>query len=86
MGSITEKDLIKLGFEKIIVKNEESQNGFDYYYYIKEVCKNVLLHSTDSKDVKNDNWELKCYEIPSIKISNIYNFNQFIEVLNNIIC
>jgi hypothetical protein len=31
---MTEQDLIDLGFDKVEVLDDESQNGYDYYYYI----------------------------------------------------
>jgi hypothetical protein len=83
---MTEENLIELGFEKINVYNVESQNGYDYYYYQKELCPDVVLHSTDNLDVKDNNWELLCWDIPAIKIVTTQTYMEFVEVLNNIIC
>jgi hypothetical protein len=83
---MTEEDLIDLGFEKIDVYNTDSQNGYDYYYYQKELCENVVLHSTDSLDVKENHWELKCWDIPAVKIVTTQHYLEFVDVLNNIIC
>lgn len=79
---MTEQELIDLGFEKVNITNDESQNGYDYYYYYKEVVLNIALHSTDSDDVKNDNWQLKCFEIPSIQINTPEEYLRFIEAVN----
>lgn len=83
---MTEQELIDLGFDKFEVLNEESQNGYDYYFYQKELCDNIVLYSTDSLEVKNDNWTLSCWDIPAIKINLKVHYDHFLEVLNNIIC
>jgi len=83
---MTEQELIELGFDKVCITDNESQNGFDYYYYQKELCENVVLHSVDSTEVKNDNWYLRCWDIPAIKIQSKLHYSEFINVLNNIIC
>jgi hypothetical protein len=83
---MTEEDLIDLGFEQVTISNAESDNGYDYYFYQKELCENVVLHSTDSIDVRNNNWSLLCYEIPAIKIETKEHYEQFLEILNTIMC
>jgi hypothetical protein len=83
---MTEQELIELGFDKVCITDNESQNGFDYYYYQKELCENVVLHSVDSTEVKNDNWYLRCWDIPAIRIHSKLHYSEFINVLNNIIC
>jgi hypothetical protein len=79
---MTEEDLINLGFEKVDISNDESQNGYDYYYYHKEVVPNLALHSTDSDDVENNYWQLKCFEIPSIQINTQEEYLRFINAVN----
>jgi hypothetical protein len=83
---MTEQDLINEGFEKILISDDESQNGFDYHYYYKEVCENIVLHTIDSTDVVDDNWIVKCFEVPAIKISELFHYQQFMQLMNNIIC
>lgn len=34
---MTEKDLMDLSFEKVMVLNEESDNGYDYHYFRKKI-------------------------------------------------
>lgn len=34
---MTEQDLINLDFKKVIVKDEESDNGYDYHYFRKYI-------------------------------------------------
>lgn len=83
---MTEQDLVELGFEKITVTNDDSQNGYDYYYYQKELCENISLYSVDSIDVKDNDWYLKCWDVPAIRIHSKLHYSEFLEVLNNIIC
>lgn len=83
---MTEEDLIDLGFEKMDIDNSDSQNGYDYYYYQKELCENIVLHSTDSIDAENNEWELMCWEIPAIRIKTKEHYMQFVEILNVIVC
>jgi hypothetical protein len=79
---MTEEEIIDLGFEKVDILNDESQNGYDYYYYHKEVVPNLALHSTDSDDVKDNNWQLRCFEIPSIQINTSLEYLRFIDAIN----
>jgi len=41
---MTEQDLIDLGFNKIIVTDEESNNGYDIYYYSLDLILFLFLH------------------------------------------
>jgi len=83
---MTEQDLIELGFEKVDILDEDSQNGYDYYYYHKELCFGVSLHSTDSTDVKDDNWSLRSFDIPALNIKDKFHYDQFLEIIGNITC
>lgn len=83
---MTEEELIESGFEKVTVQDDESQNGYDYYYYHKEICDNIVLYTTDSIDVKDNNWTIRCWDVPAIRISTKEHYLQFLEVINNITC
>jgi hypothetical protein len=83
---MTEEELIESGFEKITVQDDESQNGYDYYYYHKEICDNIVLYTTDSIDVKDNNWTIRCWDVPAIRISTKEHYLQFLEVISNITC
>jgi hypothetical protein len=52
---MTEEELINLGFEKQIITDAESQNGYDYYYYLLELTKNFILFSSGDDEVENYN-------------------------------
>jgi hypothetical protein len=83
---MTEKELVDLGFERVEITDDESQNGYDYYYYQKEMCSGLVLHSSDSVDTKNNDWILRCFELPSININTRDHYDQFLEIMNNITC
>ena len=83
---MTEQELIELGFEKVSITDDESQNGYDYHYYHKEVCDDIVLHSVDSTEVKDNDWYLRCWEIPAIRIHSKSHYTEFLEVLSNITC
>ena len=83
---MTEEDLIDLGFEKVDITNADSQNGYDYYYYQKELCSGVTMHSTDSIDVEDNNWVIKTFDIPAIEIRTREHYIQFLEIMGNITC
>jgi hypothetical protein len=83
---MTEGELINLGFEKVTVTDAQSQNGYDYYFYQKELCSGLVLHSTDNIDVKNNEWSLKSFDIPSINIIRADHYKEFLEIIGNITC
>ena len=83
---MTEEELIDLGFEKIDILDSDSQNGYDYYYYNKELCSGVLLHSTDNIDVIDNKWSLKSFDIPALNITERTHYEQFLEIMGNITC
>ena len=53
---MTEEDLIELGFEKETITDDESQNGYDYYYYTLEVIQDLVLYSSESDEVEDGHW------------------------------
>jgi hypothetical protein len=83
---MSEQELIDLDFERVDILDDESQNGYNYYYYHKELCSGVLLHSTDNIDVIDDKWSLKSFEIPALNIIERVHYDQFLEIMDNITC
>lgn len=53
---MTENDLTDLGFNKIEIKDLDSQNGYDYFYYVLDVFDNLTLCSVDSDSIEDNNW------------------------------
>jgi len=81
-----ENDLIELGFIKVDILDKDSQNGYDYYFYEKELCDSLELYSTDSRDVIDDEWTILCFEIPAIRIKSKDHFMQFLDIMDLITC
>ncbi len=40
---MTEQELMDLDFEKVMVYDEESDNGYDYYYFRKQIGVSLYL-------------------------------------------
>lgn len=53
---MTEKELIEFGFKKEIIPDSESQNGYDYYYYTLEVIQDIVLVSSESDEIEDNEW------------------------------
>lgn len=76
-----EIDLINAGFEKQTVSNEESGNGYDYYYYFLELCEGISLKSEDNDVVKDGNWIITSFDIPALNIETVEHLNAFLELI-----
>ena len=61
---MTEDDLTSLGFNKVDIKHEDSQNGYDYYYYTLDVFSGLTLCSVDSDRIDDDGWVVTNMEWP----------------------
>ena len=77
---MTEHDLTILGFNKVEVKNSDSQNGYDYYYYTFEVFEGLTLCSVDSDMVDDDNWYVTNLEWPEhFKLQTLLEVDSFLQ-------
>ena len=65
---MTEQDLIDTGFQKVIVTDDESDNGYDYYYYTLNIVDGFTLSSIGNDEVGNDGWTVLNHEWPDVKI------------------
>lgn len=81
---MTEQDLIDAGFEKQEANHLETGNGYNYYYYLLELCEGISLISEDSDRIKDDNWEIKSFDIPALSIKNLDHLQQFIELVKTV--
>jgi len=77
---MTENDLTILGFNKVEIKDKDSQNGYDYFYYVLDVFNNLTLCSVDSDRVENDNWYVTNLEWPDhFKLQNLLEVQNFLQ-------
>ena len=77
---MTEKDLINLDFEKVMVLNEESDNGYDYYYFRKKIIEGLTI--TADYDTNNN---LVVFSIePNFVIKDIQILKELIDVFSKI--
>ncbi len=65
---MTENELTDLGFNKVEINDLDSQNGYDYYYYVLDIFNNLSLISTDSDLVEaEDEWFVGNFDWPDKK-------------------
>ena len=77
---MTEKDLMNLDFEKVMVLNEESDNGYDYYYFRKKIIEGLTI--TADYDTNNN---LVVFSLePNFVIKNIQILKELIDVFSKI--
>ena len=81
---MTEQQLIDLGFNEVEVKDSESQNGYDYFFYTLDVFNNLTLMSVDSDQVKDENWYVYNMDWPNqFKLQTKEEVDQFLQVVNH---
>jgi|TARA_R110000751_G_scaffold510_4_gene1834 hypothetical protein len=77
---MTEQELMDLDFQKVMVLNEESDNGYDYYYFRKEIIKGFTLTAD-----YNTNNNLVVFSIePNFVIKDIQTLKELINVFSKI--
>lgn len=79
---ITELDLVKLGFSKIVVSPEESGTPHGYYYFEYELseCNNDFsLISMESDRVTDDSWKVKLFQVNDYEFSDRIELAEFIQ-------
>ena len=59
---MTEQELIDLGFDKVEVLDDESQNGYDYYYYVLDLLPGLSLISSGN-DKSEDGWSVYNFDL-----------------------
>lgn len=80
-----EQELIDLGFEKIEVTHDESDNGYDYYYYELRLMEGLILSSCDSIEVKNKKWPVTNFDWPQATELNKNNIIYLIQMSDQIL-
>lgn len=79
---ITELDLVKLGFNKVVVGPEESGTPHGYYYFEYELseCNNdFCLISMESDRITDDSWKVKLFQVNDYEFSDRIELAEFIE-------
>lgn len=82
---MTEQELINIGFIKQEANHSETGNGYDYYYYILDLCEGLFLYSSDNDTVIDNIWEVKSFDIPSLRIIHKEHLEQLIELSKTIL-
>ena len=81
---MTEKELIEAGFERREANHSETGNGYNYYYYILDICEGICLISNDSDTVVGTEWRVTSFDIPAINITTNEHLKAFIELVHTI--
>jgi len=78
---MTEQELMDLDFEKVMVYDEESDNGYDYYYFRKQIGGSMFL----AADTLNKEGELRVnIDDPGLVIRDINLVKELINVFSKI--
>lgn len=75
---ITEHKLINLGFKKITITDEESQNGYNYSYYDLKITEGISLFADIEKEIV-----VKAYDIPKLVIRDVNVLKLFITTVKS---
>ena len=81
---ITELDLEKLGFDKIVVTPEEAGDDYGYYYYEYELSDrndNFVLLSIESTKVLDDSWRVKLFETDDYELLSREELAEFLQTI-----
>ena len=86
---MTERELELLGFEKTVIKDEESNNGYDFYFYVYNVTKGLTFvsNANDEAELNNfaiENWIVTIAEtVPPIKFDDFGEVQSLINLLES---
>ena len=84
---MTEQELKLLGFEKQIITDDESGNGYDYYYYRLKITDGLMFISNTNDEVIDDTWYIEIVDCePSIKFETFGEAQALINQLKKHIC
>jgi hypothetical protein len=86
---MTENELELLGFEKQIITDDESQNGYDFHFYVYKVVDGLTFVSCANDEAELDdfaieNWHVEIAETnPQIKFTEFAELQGIINLLEN---
>lgn len=81
---ITELDLERLGFDKVVVSPEESGDANGYYYFeydLSDTNGNFCLISIESEKVVDDAWKVQLFETPDYEFVDRDLLREFINLI-----
>jgi len=84
---MTEHELGLLGFEKTVITDEESDNGYDFHFYVYSVVKGLTFVScandeAELDDFATENWSVTIAEtVPPIKFDKFGELQSLINTL-----
>ena len=79
MKKITEKNLLKLGFER---QDENDSPSNPYHYYTYEINDKCLLISCSNDEIRDDGgYTVEFYEMPELKFVNLEHLKQQIKLI-----
>lgn len=83
---MTEKTLKKLGFIKVKAKDVDTNNGYDYYYYVLDLAQGLSLASTENDEILSEKgWKVLSWDIPDLEITKKKQLKAFIKVCKSVI-
>ena len=77
---MTEQELVEFGFDKVEVSDDESQNGYDYYYYILDLLPGLSLISSASDESLDGEWKVYNFDWDTKAELNRYSIEHLIQV------
>lgn len=81
---ITELDLEKLGFQKIVISPEESGSPQGFYYYeypLSEDNENLVLVSEDSDEIQDGFWIVQLLDTADYTFTERESLRDFIQCM-----
>ena len=82
---ITELDLEKLGFQKVVITPEEcgGLQGFYFYeYHLSDDNDNLVLVSEDSDEIQDGFWIVQLFDTADYTFEERESLREFIEMMN----
>jgi hypothetical protein len=76
---MTEKELINLGFERVYITDEDSGNGYDYFYYTLDIMEGLRLVSCGNDELVNYEWYVVNHDWPNAVITDAGTISNLID-------
>ena len=77
---MTEKDLVDLGFEKVIGELDEP----DWYYYVYDFAPGLSLITCGSDELVNGEWSVEIFEADEFNTFSKIDLHQFIKAVEKL--